>query len=111
MDLRGTNAIINLLNAGYSADEIAEVAAKEEEVLAEAAKMKTITKAREKVANAFNDYNASLGYTKPMPPDFWNAMFDIYEEGLDYNKNNTKDEEKEWSLLDLLDLLVHVSES
>lgn len=111
MDLKGTNTIINLLNAGYSAEDIAKVAAKEEKELSKAAKMKTITKARDKVACAFNDYNAALGYTKPMPKDFWNAMFDIYEEGLDYNKKNTRDEEKEWSILDLLDLLISVSDN
>ena len=33
MDLKGTNTIINLLNAGYSAEDIAKVAAKEEKEL------------------------------------------------------------------------------
>lgn len=110
MDLKGTNTIINLLNAGYTADEIAEIAFKEEEVLEEAAKMKTITSAREEVANAFNEYNAALGYTTPMPKEFWDAIFEIYEEGLNYNKKKTRAEEKEWSLLDLLDLLADSSE-
>ena len=94
----------------YRREDIAKVAAKEEKELSKAAKMKTITKARDKVACAFNDYNAALGYTKPMPKDFWNVMFDIYEEGLDYNKNSTKDEEKEWSILDLLDFLIDASD-
>ena len=49
MDLKGTNTIINLLNAGYSAEDIAKVAAKEEKELSKAAKMKTITKARDKL--------------------------------------------------------------
>ena len=110
MDLKGTNTIINLLNAGYSAEDIAKIAAKEEKELSKAAKMKTITKARDKVACAFNNYNTANNKTKTMPKDFWNAMFNNYEEGLDYNKKNKKDEEKEWSILDLLDLLVDVSD-
>ena len=54
MDTKTVNTIIAFLNAGYTADEIAEIAFKEEENLQEAAKMKTITKAREGVKLAFN---------------------------------------------------------
>ena len=80
MDTKTINTIIAFLNAGYSADEIAEVAFKEEENLQEAAKLKTITKAREGVKLAFNEYNKALGYPITMPDEFWDATFDTYED-------------------------------
>lgn len=83
MDTKTVNTIIAFLNAGYSADEIAEIAFKEEENLQEAAKMKTITKAREGVKLAFNEYNKALGYPETMPDEFWDAIFDMYEEGVE----------------------------
>lgn len=83
MDTKTVNTIIAFLNAGYSADEIAEIAFKEEENLQEAAKMKSITKAREGVKLAFNEYNKALGYPETMPDEFWDAIFDMYEEGVE----------------------------
>lgn len=83
MDTKTANTIIAFLNAGYSADEIAEIAFKEEENLQEAAKMKSITKAREGVKLAFNEYNKALGYPETMPDEFWDAIFDMYEEGVE----------------------------
>ena len=83
MDTKTINTIIAFLNAGYSADEIAEVAFKEEENLKEAAKLKTITKAREGVKLAFNEYNKALGYPVTMPDEFWDATFDTYEDGVE----------------------------
>lgn len=83
MDTKTVNTIIAFLNAGYSADEIAEIAFKEEENLQEAAKMKTITKAREGVKLAFNEYNKALDYPETMPDEFWDAIFDMYEEGVE----------------------------
>lgn len=83
MDTKTVNTIIAFLNAGYSADEIAEIAFKEEENLQEAAKMKTITKGREGVKLAFNEYNKALGYPETMPDEFWDAIFDMYEEGVE----------------------------
>ena len=83
MDTKTVNTIIAFLNAGYSADEIAEIAFKEEENLQEAAKMKAITKARDGVKLAFNEYNKALGYPETMPDEFWDATFDMYEEGVE----------------------------
>lgn len=83
MDTKTINTIIAFLNAGYSADEIAEVAFKEEENLKEAAKLKTITKAREGVKLAFNEYNKALGYPETMPDEFWDATFDTYEDSVE----------------------------
>ena len=82
METKTVNTIIALLNAGYTADEIAEIAFKEEENLQEAAKLKAITKAREGVKLAFNEYNKALGYPETMPDEFWDATFDMYEEGV-----------------------------
>ena len=90
MDTKTVNTIIAFLNAGYTADEIAEIAFKEEENLQEAAKMKTITKAREGVKLAFNEYNKALGYPETMPDEFWDATFDMYEEGVEASMKATE---------------------
>ena len=90
MDTKTINTIIAFLNAGYTADEIAEIAFKEEENLQEAAKMKTITKAREGVKLAFNEYNKALGYPETMPDEFWDATFDMYEEGIEASMKATE---------------------
>ena len=90
MDTKTVNTIIAFLNAGYTADEIAEIAFKEEENLQEAAKMKTITKARDGVKLAFNEYNKALGYPETMPDEFWDATFDMYEEGVEASMKATE---------------------
>ena len=90
MDTKTVNTIIAFLNAGYTADEIAEIAFKEEENLQEAAKMKTITKAREGVKLAFNEYNKALGYPETMPDEIWDATFDMYEEGIEASMKATE---------------------
>lgn len=90
MDTKTVNTIIAFLNAGYTADEIAEIAFKEEENLQEAAKLKTITKAREGVKLAFNEYNKALGYPETMPDEFWDATFDMYEEGIESSTKATE---------------------
>lgn len=95
MDTKTVNTIIAFLNAGYTADEIAEIAFKEEENLQEAAKLKTITKAREGVKLAFNEYNKALGYPETMPDEFWDATFDMYEEGLKASVMKVKDSDVE----------------
>jgi len=103
MDTKTVNTIIAFLNAGYSADEIAEIAFKEEENLQEAAKLKTITKAREGVKLAFNEYNKALGYPETMPDEFWDATFDMYEESIESTmKAKTSDVEDILKWLDKL---------
>jgi len=95
MDTKTVNTIIAFLNAGYSADEIADIAFKEEKNLQEAAKLKTITKAREGVKLAFNEYNKALGYPETMPDEFWDATFDMYEEGVKASAIKVKESDVE----------------
>lgn len=102
MDTKTVNTIIAFLNAGYTADEIAEIAFKEEENLQEAAKMKSITKAREGVKLAFNEYNKALGYPETMPDEFWDATFDMYEEGIESSMTTEADVEDIIKRLDKL---------